>query len=197
MKIKLFVMLLALSMAAMTGCGKDKKDDVQEDIKIEEQDAVEESADAAAEDSENDDEEAPIAPVLEESIFDENGNVKEDVGLYEPEDPEDDFASKSTQTSDSATSPKPTTKPTTKPSETPTPSPMPTPTLPPAGSDEVDYEAFQAMSPAQQQAHMESFADLDQFFDWYNAQKEQYEKEHPSIEVDGGSIDLDKIVNGN
>jgi len=42
---------------------------------------------------------------------------------------------------------------------------------------------------------MESFDDIEEFFEWYNKAKEKYEKDHPSIEIDGGSIDLDKIAN--
>ena len=43
---------------------------------------------------------------------------------------------------------------------------------------------------------MESFDSIDAFFEWYNAAKEQHEKENPPIEVDGGAIDLDQIING-
>lgn len=59
----------------------------------------------------------------------------------------------------------------------------------------MKYEEFHAMAPSKQQAYMESFDDIDEFFEWYNAAKAKYEKENPSIEVDGGAIDLDKIAN--
>jgi len=59
----------------------------------------------------------------------------------------------------------------------------------------MTYEQFHAMDPANQQAYMESFDDIEEFFEWYNKAKEKYEKDHPSIEIDGGSIDLDKIAN--
>ena len=67
-----------------------------------------------------------------------------------------------------------------------------------SGSQSMNYESFQDMAPAQQQAYMESFDSIDAFFEWYNAAKEQYEKDHPSIEVGGnGSVDLDEVINGN
>lgn len=58
---------------------------------------------------------------------------------------------------------------------------------------EMDYESFHAMDPSDQQKYMESFDDLDAFFDWYNDIKAQYEKDHPSIEIDGGEIDLGEL----
>ena len=57
-------------------------------------------------------------------------------------------------------------------------------------SGKMTYEAFHAMSPAKQREYMESYKDIDKFFKWYNAAKKQYEKDHPSIEVDGGPVEL-------
>ena len=57
----------------------------------------------------------------------------------------------------------------------------------------LDYETFQAMPAAQQQQVMEGFPSIEAFFDWYEAAKAQYEADHPPIEVDGGSIDLDDL----
>ena len=55
----------------------------------------------------------------------------------------------------------------------------------------MTYEQFQAMTGAEQRAHQDSFANLDDFFEWYNAAKETYEKENPSIEIGGnGEVDL-------
>lgn len=54
----------------------------------------------------------------------------------------------------------------------------------------MTYEAFHAMSPAKQREYMESYNDIDKFFKWYNSAKKQYEKDHPSIEVDGGPVEL-------
>lgn len=60
--------------------------------------------------------------------------------------------------------------------------------------EEIDYETFMAMDPALQRAYMESFESMDAFFAWYNAAKEAYELEHPSIDVGDGVIDLEDLV---
>lgn len=61
---------------------------------------------------------------------------------------------------------------------------------------ELDYEKFQNLSPTEQRVFTESFDSIELFFEWYNEEKEKYEKEHPPIEVDGTTINLDEIVNG-
>ncbi len=65
---------------------------------------------------------------------------------------------------------------------------------PKPGDTELTYEEFRALSPSQQQAYMESFDDIDAFFDWLNAAEEEYKKNNPSIEVDGGVVDLEEIA---
>lgn len=90
---------------------------------------------------------------------------------------------------------KPTTTPTANPGATSAPTPKPTATAS-ADTKKLDYATYKAMKPSEQQAYMESFNDMDAFFDWYNAAKDKYEKENPSIEIDGGIVDLDSIVNG-
>lgn len=64
-------------------------------------------------------------------------------------------------------------------------------TTPDSSTEELTYEAFTALSPADQRLYQESFEDLDAFFAWYNAAKEKYEKENPPIDIDG-PIDLGK-----
>lgn len=64
-----------------------------------------------------------------------------------------------------------------------------------AGADATEpkpmtYEEFIAMSPEKQQAYQMSFSDVSKFFEWYNAAKEKYDKEHPPIEVGDGPITL-------
>ena len=65
-------------------------------------------------------------------------------------------------------------------------------TAPNVKPEEMTYEAFVALSPAEQRLYQESFTDLEAFFEWYNAAKEKYEKENPPIDIDG-PIDLDKV----
>lgn len=62
--------------------------------------------------------------------------------------------------------------------------------------EELDYETFQELSPADQQAYMEKFESMEAFFEWYSAEKEAYEEAHPSIEIDGEEIDLEEILGG-
>lgn len=61
----------------------------------------------------------------------------------------------------------------------------------------TEYELFQALSPADQRTHMESFSSMDAFFAWYNAAKDYYEQQNPSISVGDGNIDLGEIAGKN
>lgn len=53
-----------------------------------------------------------------------------------------------------------------------------------------------AMDGKEQEKYMNSFGDIDAFFNWYNDAKETYEKENPSIEIGNGPIDMEEIING-
>ena len=50
------------------------------------------------------------------------------------------------------------------------------------------------MSPNEQKKYMESFSDVDAFFDWYNESKKTYEKGNPSFEVGDGPINIGDII---
>lgn len=63
-------------------------------------------------------------------------------------------------------------------------------------AEEMTYEEFQSMSPADQQKYMESFDDIAAFFDWYNRVKTEYEKENPPILLEGNEIDLSDYLRG-
>lgn len=128
---------------------------------------------------------------VEDSIFDDENPPKDD-------NTSDQQGNKDEQGSDDPDddSDKPT-----PPSDTTTPNPG-TVTTPPVTDDtteqdeEMTYEKFISMSPAKQREYQDSFDSVPEFFDWYNAAKEKYEKEHPSIEVDG-PIDMEQIAGGN
>ena len=62
---------------------------------------------------------------------------------------------------------------------------------------EVTYEEYIAMSGTEQQKYLESFESIEAFFEWYNAAKEKYDKENPSIEIGDGSINMEDIIGGN
>lgn len=71
------------------------------------------------------------------------------------------------------------------------------PTVEDAEDDgEVTYEEYIAMSGAEQQKYLESFDSIEAFFAWYNAAKEKYDKENPSIEIGDGSINMEDIIGG-
>lgn len=111
-------------------------------------------------------------------------------GLQDPEPPEDPDVTAPTKAPDPTqpTEPQPTQPTQPAPTET-----QPAPTEP----QEMDYAAYHAMSPAQQQAYMESFESMEAFFVWYENAKQEYEAANPPIDVGNGSIDMNEILNGN
>ena len=123
-------------------------------------------------------------------------------GLEDSEfDDETEPTAEQTQPQTEATEPAETTKPTeaSKPSEStkPTEESGPSESTPPATEapkPQTEYEAFQNMSAADQQAYMESFGSMDAFFDWYNKAKEEYEAANPPIDVGNGSVDMGDLM---
>ena len=102
------------------------------------------------------------------------------------------------QPSASAPATQPSTSvPTTQPS-TSTPTTQPPTSTPESPNTTLTYEQFTAMTGAEQRAFQSSFATIDDFFAWYNAAKETYEKENPSIEIGGdGMVDLEGLLGDN
>ena len=158
----------------------------------------------------------PLPPGVEESVFGENGEVtqQEEVqpqatatteptkvevpdkpsattGIVAPDEP-DDVSPAATPVS--TATPVPTQAPTPAPTATVKPTTAPSQGTPDA--EQLDYQQFHALSPADQQKVMESFDDIEAFFEWYNDMQEQYEAENPPIIVDGGTVDMDAIING-
>lgn len=156
------------------------------------------------------------APGVDDSIFDHSGGVE----IIRPEDTTADTEQDTTQSTKPEVS-KPTipdgpqnpgqveeltppvedetpTKPQnpeqTQPT-TPEDTEPPKEDTPPVDPTKLDYLQFHALNAKQQQAVMESFDSIEDFFLWYDGVKETYEKENPSIEVDG-PIDLDKVLGG-
>ena len=61
----------------------------------------------------------------------------------------------------------------------------------------VTYESYNAMSAEDQQAFYLSFADPQDFFNWYNKAKEEYDKSNDNIIVgEDGVIDLEDLIGG-
>lgn len=59
----------------------------------------------------------------------------------------------------------------------------------------MTYEEYLSLSSAEQQAHYESFASVEDFFAWYNNAKSLYDEENKPIEI-SGTIDFSDILNG-
>lgn len=174
-KILLFVLMTAL-LLAMIGCGKQ----TGETQPTTTQATTEPSGTTSAETTEN-------MGALEDSDF---GDETEET------------TSPTEETEPLETDPLETDPEETDPEETDPVAPEATkPTEAPAGDGNTDplvaeYEAFTALAPAEQQKFVESFATIDQFFNWYNAAKAAYEAANPPIDVGDGKIDLEEIIGG-
>jgi len=132
---------------------------------------------------------------VEDSIFDDENLLENDTSAGDENPPQNNTSSGEQNVDDDKDDEKtenpsgPVTNPGTD-------------TTPPVTDDtteqdgEMTYEKFMALTPTEQREYQESFNDIDAFFQWYNAAKEKYEKEHPSIEVDG-PIDMEQIAGGN
>lgn len=56
---------------------------------------------------------------------------------------------------------------------------------------EITFEMYNAMSGAEQKAVIDSFGSMEDFVVWFNYVKDQYEAEHPDIEIGSdGKVDL-------
>lgn len=56
--------------------------------------------------------------------------------------------------------------------------------------EDVDYRMFMDMTPAEQQAFMESFESIEAFFEWFEEAKAKYEAENPPIDVGDGNVTI-------
>lgn len=61
-------------------------------------------------------------------------------------------------------------------------------------SQMTEFERYNAMSGAQQQEYMESFASIEAFFAWYNNAKAEHEALNPPVIIDGSSVDAEDLV---
>ena len=98
------------------------------------------------------------------------------VDTKEPEQNEDGSSSGEETESSSTAAPDSPADPETDPSETDTPSTEKPNTA-------LLYEEYVAMSSEEQVAHFNSFANVEDFFAWYNMAKADYAERHPDIEI--------------
>ena len=60
-------------------------------------------------------------------------------------------------------------------------------TLPEGTQPYTDYERYMDMSGEEQKVFFDSFEDKQDFFNWFNAAKDEYEKAHPPVIIDGST----------
>lgn len=181
-KILLFVLMIAL-LLTMIGCGKQKEETQPTTTQAA---TTEPAGTTSVEPTEN-------MGALEDSDFgDETEETTSPTEETEPleTDPEENDPEDNDPERNDPEETDPVTPEATKPTEAP------------AGDSEnadpmvAEYEAFTALDPVEQQKFVESFATIDQFFDWYNAAKAAYEAANPPIDVGDGKIDLEEIIGG-
>lgn len=68
-------------------------------------------------------------------------------------------------------------------------------TVPEDGINQVSYETYSNMTPAEQMAFYNQFTSMEAFVQWYNEAKAEYDREHGAIDVGDGDIDLGDIIN--
>lgn len=61
---------------------------------------------------------------------------------------------------------------------------------------ELTFAEFLEMSPAEQQAYMESYENITDFLEWYRKAEEKYNSKKTDIEIGGdGEIDIGDYIN--
>lgn len=64
--------------------------------------------------------------------------------------------------------------------------------------EDYTWEEYQAMTGEERQGHFNRFASADDYMNWLNKAKADYEKRHPTIEVGkDGTVDIGDLINGN
>ena len=59
----------------------------------------------------------------------------------------------------------------------------------------LTFAEFLEMTPAEQQAYMESYDDIMDFLEWYRKAEEKYKAEQPNVEIGGnGDIDIGDYI---
>lgn len=130
--------------------------------------------------------EAPTMP--EETDPQDTKPVDPEQNATQPEatEPETTVPPTEPETTEPPTEPEATQPEPTKPENT-----QPNPTEPAKEQLAEEFKRYEAMSGTDQRAFMESFSDITEFFDWYNAAKAAYEECNPDIEIgEGATVDI-------
>lgn len=60
----------------------------------------------------------------------------------------------------------------------------------------LTFAEFLVMTPAEQQAYMDSYADIMDFLEWYRVAEEQYKEDQEDVEIGGsGDINIGDYIN--
>lgn len=106
----------------------------------------------------------------------------------EPETDGEHTPEESQTSSETASDPEAPSESATDKPEEPTAEPEEPATEEPTVDALPTFEAYYAMSPAEQEAFYLSFSKPTDFFAWYNAAKDKYLEEHPGVELGPGGI---------
>ena len=120
-------------------------------------------------------------PGLEDSIFDdEEEEIAETGAVAVTESEEPTTEAEATQPTSAGSGDAETTEPTGTTSVEPV-------------TGNTAFERYEAMSADEQRAYMMSFENMEDFFDWYNKAKAEYDALHPDIEISDGKVDIGQL----
>ena len=60
----------------------------------------------------------------------------------------------------------------------------------PSYENQITYEEYNSLSGEEQEAYFNTFPSIESFFEWYNAARDEYEKNNPTIEIGDDTIDI-------
>ena len=213
MRKKIFVLLFALVVVSLVGCGKENTEATTDKDKTIETDAeVEEALDVVAGVVEAEDLDWESAEENNFSEEDIENSVVTEVGVTEKQEkaeatvekdnvvdvqePEKENSEKAPAAEKENITTDTSTNTTTNTDTTEDAAKQESSEKENSDKAEVSYEEFMELSAAEQQKYMETFADIESFFAWYNQAKVEYEKEHPPIILDGDKINAEDFLGG-
>lgn len=213
-RINLILLISVIIVLLLAACGKREAEVVTdesvsaESISIEDNSSKSESAE-----SESSEESAETEENIKFPTGEGVGEVPEGEGLeYENEAGETESTGENEVTTDSTpVKPEATNKPiestkpventepveTSKPSTSSTPSVSPNPTATPSeGETEYccEYDAYLAMSAADQETYMNSFSSVMEFIAWSKTALNEHEEHKEKIEVEGGDLNIGDFI---
>ena len=109
----------------------------------------------------------------------------------EPQNNQQSGSSASSEKSETNVQPTATPEATVAPSATPAPSTTPENEF---SAENMDYETYLGLTGEEQETIFKTFENPQDFFNWFNKIKEEYNENNQDIIIDGGNINLDDII---